>query len=116
MLTDSENAGLRRAVYVGLTSDPRVSSQHIHVSAERGSVTLSGYVSSNAQKEAACVATRRVKGVHQVTDTVAVAVPEGGYANDEQMEHRALLVLTSCGLGERGQVSLGDLPLPLQRC
>jgi len=38
-------------------------------------VTLSGYVTSNAQKEAASGATRRVKGVEHVADEVRVAVP-----------------------------------------
>ena len=40
-----------------------------------GRVTLSGYVSSNAQKDAARAVAHRVRGVEQVSAEVRVAVP-----------------------------------------
>jgi len=66
---------LRRAVLARLIADPLVSTGHIGVAAIAGRVTLSGYVTSNAQKDAASAATRGVKGVEQVADEVSVAVP-----------------------------------------
>jgi len=66
---------LRRAVLARLIADPLVSTGHIGVAAIGGRVTLSGYVTSNAQKDAASAATRRVRGVEQVADEVRVAVP-----------------------------------------
>lgn len=66
---------LRRAVLARLISAPLVSARHIEVTAIAGRVTLSGYVTSNAQKEAGRVATRRLKGVEHVSDEVIVAVP-----------------------------------------
>ena len=72
---ESTDASLRRAVLACLVADPLVSTGHIGVAARAGRVTLSGYVTSNAQKDAARAATRRVKGVEQVADEITVAVP-----------------------------------------
>jgi hypothetical protein len=74
-LVESADAVLRRAVLARLIADPLVSTGHIGVAAIAGQVTLTGYVTSNAQKDAAGAATRRVKGVEQVADEVKVAVP-----------------------------------------
>jgi len=72
---ESEDRSLRRAVLARLIAEPRVSAAHIGVAASAGRVTVSGYVTSNAQKDAVRAATRRVKGVMQVTDELWVAVP-----------------------------------------
>ena len=66
---------LRRAVLGRLIAHPLVRACHICVAATAGSVTLSGYVTSNAQRDAAITATRRVEGVDQVVDNLTVAVP-----------------------------------------
>jgi len=66
---------LRRSVLLGLVSDSEVSARHIGVAAKAGAITLSGYVTSHSQKNAASVAARRVKGVGVVTNAVGVAVP-----------------------------------------
>jgi hypothetical protein len=66
---------LRRAVLGRLIAHPLVRAGHICVAATAGSVTLSGYVTSNAQRDAAITATRRVEGVDQVVDNLTVAVP-----------------------------------------
>ncbi|MEP7209628.1 MAG: BON domain-containing protein [Alphaproteobacteria bacterium] len=72
---DAPDAGLRRAILAAFTSEPRLKTRSIGVSVEGGRVTLSGYVTSHAQKDAAGAAARRVKGVVGVTDTLSVAVP-----------------------------------------
>ncbi len=66
---------LRRAVLGRLIAHPLVRAGHICVAATAGCVTLSGYVTSNAQRDAAITATRRVEGVDQVVDNLTVAVP-----------------------------------------
>lgn len=66
---------LRRAVLARLIAHPLVSTGHICVAATEGRVTLSGYVTSNVQKDAAIAATRRVEGVEHVVDDLRVAVP-----------------------------------------
>jgi hypothetical protein len=66
---------LRRAVLGRLIAHPLVRAGHICVAAAAGGVTLSGYVTSNAQRDAANTATRRVEGVEQVVDNLKVAVP-----------------------------------------
>jgi hypothetical protein len=66
---------LRRAVLGRLIAHPLVRTGHICVAAAAGDVTLSGYVTSNAQRDAAITATRRVEGVDQVVDNLTVAVP-----------------------------------------
>ena len=72
---ESADTLLRRAVLARLIANPSVSTGHIGVTAIAGRVTLSGYVTSHAQKEAASATACRVKGVDQVADEVGVAVP-----------------------------------------
>jgi len=72
---ESADTTLRRDVLARLIADPLVRTGHVGVAATAGRVTLSGYVTSNAQKDAARAATRRVKGVKQVADDIRVAVP-----------------------------------------
>ena len=66
---------LRRDVLVRLIEHPLVRAGHICVAATAGGVTLSGYVTGNAQRDASVTATRRVEGVDQVVDNLTVAVP-----------------------------------------
>jgi hypothetical protein len=72
---ESADGSLRRAVLARLISDPLINAGHIGAAASAGVVTLSGYVTSYRQKDAASAATRCVKGVERVADEVRVAVP-----------------------------------------
>jgi hypothetical protein len=74
-LATSAEASLRRDVLARLISDPLVSTRHIAVAVSADVVTLSGHVASQAQKEAADAAARRVKGVGRIANEVGVAVP-----------------------------------------
>jgi hypothetical protein len=87
---ESADTSLRRAVLARLIADPLVSTGHIGVTAIAGRVTLSGYVTSNAQKDAASAATRRVRGVERVANEVRVAVPYPAVADPpaEDLEPR----------------------------
>jgi osmotically-inducible protein OsmY len=72
---DSADTTLRRAVLARLISDPRVGTGHLRVAADDGVVTLSGHVTSQAQREAAVATAHRVKGAVRITDDVRIAVP-----------------------------------------
>jgi hypothetical protein len=52
-----------------------VSTGHVAVAVLAGRVTLCGYVTSNAQRDAARAAALRVKGVEQLANDITVAVP-----------------------------------------
>jgi osmotically-inducible protein OsmY len=71
----SADTSLRRAVVARLIAEPLLVTGHIEVAVIAGRVTLSGYVTSHAQKGAASVAVRRIEGVLEVADEVSVAVP-----------------------------------------
>ena len=75
MFGESGDQQLRRSVLMGLISDLAVCADHIGVAAQAGVVTLSGYVTSHAQKDAANAAALRVKGVAKVMNRVGVGVP-----------------------------------------
>ena len=117
---DSKQAGsadksLRRAVLAQLIAHPLVSTGHIFVAATAGGVTLSGYVTSNAQKCAAIIATRRVKGVEQVVDDLRVAVPcpDARDPPTEALEARprvaAQLAFRAFERFDRGEINPGTL-------
>lgn len=69
MLTDSS---LQQAVLDELKWEPRVNAAHIGVTAKEGVVTLTGDVSSYAEKLAAENAARRVYGVKGVAEDIKV--------------------------------------------
>ena len=78
---------LRRAVLARLIADPLVNAGHIGVAARAGQVTLSGYVTSNAQRDAAGAAARCVKGVEWMADELRVAVPARAVAYARTSNH-----------------------------
>jgi hypothetical protein len=75
MSVASADISLRRAVLARLIAHPLVRTGHIGVAASAGGITLCGYVTSNAQKDAAITVARRVEGVQRVTDDLRVAAP-----------------------------------------
>ena len=110
---------LRRAVLGRLIAHPLVRAGHICVAATAGGVTLSGYVTSNAQRDAAITATRRVEGADQVVDNLTVAVPCSEVADPgpEGLEVRPLFAaaqlirtIRTAPVPEAGVVHLGLRP------
>ena len=69
---ESDAPALRRSVIARLIADPLVRTGQVRVAANGGEVTLSGYVSSNAQRDAAITATHRVEGVKKVVNQLEV--------------------------------------------
>lgn len=80
MSTDSQ---LQHAVLEELGWEPSVVAAHIGVTADAGIVTLTGHVRTFAQKHAAEVAARRVKGVIGVAEEIDVMLPVEPKRTDE---------------------------------
>lgn len=77
-----ENKILTHQVESELKYDPEVDAAHIGVSVDKGAVTLTGKVSTYAEKRAAIEAAERVYGVQGVADRIDVHIPSS-YARDD---------------------------------
>jgi osmotically-inducible protein OsmY len=88
-----EDKQLRQAVNDELEFEPSVDAAHIGVTAKDGVVTLTGHVSSYAEKLAAEAATRRVKGVRAIAAEIEVRYPGQAKTSDDEIAKRALNVL-----------------------
>ncbi len=71
----STDAQLQHSVIQELGWEPSVTATDIGVSAKDGVVTLSGHVESFAEKHAAEMAARRVKGVNGLVEEIDVRLP-----------------------------------------
>jgi osmotically-inducible protein OsmY len=76
-----------------LEFEPRVDARHIGVAVAKGVVTLSGYVSSYAEKLAAEAAARRVRGVRGLAQEIEVRCPEDKKTADDEIARRALDII-----------------------
>jgi len=73
---------------------PNVDTAHIGVTARNGVVTLSGIVSTMAEKLAAERAARRVKGVRGIAEEIVVRPPNAHKRSDEEIAERAVKILS----------------------
>jgi hypothetical protein len=99
---------LRQDILDELEFEPRVDAANIGVAVAKGVVTLTGHVSSYAQKIAAEAAARRVKGVRAIAQEIEVRFPFERKDADAGKRHRAAKHLYPDALGF-------DLCIPLQR-
>jgi osmotically-inducible protein OsmY len=83
---------LRRRVFSELDFEPSVGAGEIAVTVRNGVVTLTGHVSSLAQKLAAKQAVARVRGVRAIAQEIEVTPPQEVRA-DEDLARRAAKVL-----------------------
>ena len=90
MITDHQ---LQLHVVEELEFEPRVDAAHIGVTAKNGVVTLTGFVSSYAEKVAAEAAVRRVTGVKAIAEEIAVRLPNDKKWADDEIAERAVSVL-----------------------
>jgi len=86
----SQDTHLQRQVLAELNWDPSVTAGHIGVAASAGVVTLTGEVESYAEKHAAEMAARRVKGVMAVAQEIKVQVPFERERGDDQIAEAVL--------------------------
>jgi osmotically-inducible protein OsmY len=84
---------LRQLVVEELDFEPSIDSSNIGVAANGGVITLTGHVSSYAEKTAAEKAAKRVRGVHGVAQEIEVRYPEEKKIADDQIAKRALDIL-----------------------
>jgi osmotically-inducible protein OsmY len=76
---------LQAAVMRELEWDPQVDAANIGVTASDGAVTLTGFVSSYAEKTAAVRAAERVYGVKAVADEIKVSLPDASVRGDAEL-------------------------------
>ena len=91
-ITDSE---LQEDVLRELAWDPTVDAAHVGVVVKNGVVTLSGHVSSYAEKWAAEEAAKRVYGVRAVANELDVKLPGSSQRTDEDIAADAVSALKS---------------------
>ena len=91
-MTDAE---LQRDVLDELEWEPSVDAAHIGVSVKDGVVTLTGHVSSYAEKYAAERAAKRVHGVKAVANEIDVKLPGSSRRTDEDIAEAAVSALKS---------------------
>ncbi len=84
---------VREDVLDELEFDPSIDATNIGVAVDDGVVTLTGHVSSFAEKTAAECATRRVKGVRAIAQEIEVRYPSEKKTADDEIAKRALTVL-----------------------
>jgi VCBS repeat-containing protein len=85
MKTSTSDNALGDAVRSELEWDPKVDQTHIGVAAADGAVTLTGYVKSYAQEQAAVRAAERIHGVRAVADELEVRLPQPHKRNDTEI-------------------------------
>lgn len=116
---------LRQDVLDELDFEPSINAVHIGVSVHDGIVTLTGFVSSYAEKLAAERAARRVFGVKAIAEEIDVRLPSDKKTADDEIAKRAVDILKWRGglpadrLGvkvEKAMVTLtGDVDWQFQR-
>ncbi len=122
MISDHQ---LRQNVLDELDFEPSVNAAHIGVGAHAGVVTLTGFVSSYAEKLAAERAALRVKDVRAIAQEIEVRLPSEHKLADDEIAARAVEILKwRVGLSasrisvlvEKGHVTLsGDVEWQYQK-
>jgi osmotically-inducible protein OsmY len=87
---DMDDATLKQMVIDELAWRPDIDSAHIGVTADKGVVTLSGYVGSYPQKYEAEQAIKRIAGVRGVAEELEVRYPGDYSTKDDEIADRAL--------------------------
>jgi osmotically-inducible protein OsmY len=84
---------IRDDVLDELDFEPSIDATNIGVAVDDGVVTLTGHVSSYAEKTAAECAARRVRGVRAIAQEIEVRYPSEKTTADEEIAKRVLTVL-----------------------
>lgn len=85
-----DDATLKQMVIDELAWRPDIDSAHVAVTADRGVITLSGYVGSYAQKYEAEQAVKGLAGVRGVAEELEVRFPGDYSTKDDEIAQRAL--------------------------
>ena len=84
---------LRQDILDELEFEPSIDAAHLGAAVENGVATLTGHVSSYAEKLAAVQAVRRVKGVRAIADEIEVRFLGDRKTADDQIAKRAIDIL-----------------------
>jgi osmotically-inducible protein OsmY len=84
---------LQRDVLDELEFEPSLNAAHIGVTANKGVVTLTGFVRSYAEKLCAERAARRVRGVRAIAEEIEVRLPSDTKRADDEIAARALDII-----------------------
>ena len=84
---------LRQNIIDELDFEPSIDAAHIGVAVDNGVVTLSGHVTSYAEKSATETAVKRVKGVRAIAEEIEVRYPSDKKTGDDEIAKRALSIL-----------------------
>jgi osmotically-inducible protein OsmY len=87
------DSDLRQLVIDELEFEPSIDASNIGVAAKDGIVTLSGFVSSYAEKMAAERAVRRVKGVHAIAEEIDIRYSTDKKINDDEIARRCVNII-----------------------
>ena len=84
---------LRRIILDELEYEPSVDATHIGAAVDKGVVTLTGHVTSFAEKQAAIAAVRRVNGVRAIVEEIEVRYPFEKEISDDEVAQRVVDIL-----------------------
>lgn len=87
------DADVRADILAELRFTPDVNAEHIGVAVDHGVATLTGHVSSYAEKLAATKAVYRIRGVRAVADEIVVRMPNHRQTADDEIARRAADIL-----------------------
>ena len=102
-MSDSE---IRQHVIDELEFVPSLNAAHIGVSVSGNIVTLTGYVTSYAEKLAAERAARRVKGVYGIAQEIEVRLPADKKLADDEIAARAVQIVSWDSSVPEGQIQI----------
>ena len=85
-----DDSTLRQDIIDEFEFEPSINAAHIGVAVERGVVTLTGHVTTYAQKAAAEEVVRRVKGVKGIAQEIEVRPIGSNKTADDEIAKRAL--------------------------
>ncbi|EKM98110.1 MULTISPECIES: BON domain-containing protein [unclassified Acidocella] len=97
---------IRQRVVAELEFEPRVNAAHIGVAVAGHVVTLTGYVDSYAERRAAELAARRVRGVHGIAQEIEVRLPSGKRLADDEIAGRAIKIIAWDSSLPEGQIQV----------
>jgi osmotically-inducible protein OsmY len=84
---------LRRIILDELEYEPSVDATHIGAAVDKGVVTLTGHVTSFAEKQAAIAAVRRVNGVRAIAEEIEIRYPFEKEISDDEVAKRVVDIL-----------------------
>jgi osmotically-inducible protein OsmY len=94
MRTNPNDRAIRDAVLQELAKEPFVGETEVGVEVDRGIVTLTGYVTTQAKRTAALNAAHRAKGVRDVANDILVHPPYSPFVTDSDVLRAARATLT----------------------